>query len=190
MVEPEGSPASANCNTPAVVSALGGRDGTETVFRAIDALSASNCRYVSAARFRDASFSQRRFAACLLSVFMFTTAEAARPSEIWVVTDSKHPIKVRAGVRLIELDAPARLDAELAANLPRDPASASAVVQQRLNEARLRARLTEAYQGVVDAWSLGIAKIPAVVVDRQFVVYGELDVDIAISKIDQYRRNP
>jgi len=44
-----------------------------------------------------------------------------------------------------------------------------------------------AYQGVADAWGLGIVKIPAVVVDRRYVVYGEPDVARAVARIDAYR---
>ena len=38
------------------------------------------------------------------------------------------------------------------------------------------------------AWSLGIAKIPAVVVDRRYVVYGEANVARALARIEEYRR--
>ena len=34
---------------------------------------------------------------------------------------------------------------------------------------------------------LGIAKIPAVVVDRRYVVYGEPDVSRAVARINAYR---
>ena len=48
-------------------------------------------------------------------------------------------------------------------------------------------RIGHAYQGVADAWGLGIAKIPAVVVDRRYVVYGEPDVPRAVARINAYR---
>jgi integrating conjugative element protein (TIGR03757 family) len=45
-----------------------------------------------------------------------------------------------------------------------------------------------AYQGVVDAWSLGIITIPAVVVDQRYVVYGEPDVAKAVVLIEAHLR--
>ena len=38
-----------------------------------------------------------------------------------MITDSGHPVQVAAGTRVIELDLPARIEAELAAGLPTDP---------------------------------------------------------------------
>lgn len=91
---------------------------------------------------------------------------------------------------MIELDAPERfVQSELAAHLPTAPEQAAAIARQRLADggAALQKRLALAYQGVVEAWSLGITRVPAVVVDRRYVVYGEADVDRAVSLIEQYR---
>lgn len=119
---------------------------------------------------------------------MVGTASAA---EIWVVMDRHHPISnVGLDIRVIELDAPARIQAELAARLPSDPVRAAAIVRQRLSEGgiTLQQRLALAYQGIVDAWQLGITQIPAVLVDRRYVVYGEADVHHAVSLIEQHRK--
>ena len=62
----------------------------------------------------------------------FSTAAAA--AEVLVITDSGHPVQVAAGTRVIELDLPARIEAELAAGLPTDPTQAAAIVQQRLRD--------------------------------------------------------
>jgi integrating conjugative element protein (TIGR03757 family) len=40
---------------------------------------------------------------------------------------------------------------------------------------------------VLDAFSLGVTKVPAVVVDRRYVVYGEHDVAAALALIAAYR---
>lgn len=122
----------------------------------------------------------------VLSVF----STAATAAEVLVITDSGHPVQVAAGTRVIELDLPARIEAELAAGLPNDPAQAAAIVQQRLLEGGqdLQRRIGRAYQDVTQAWGLGIAKVPAVVVDRRYVVYGESDVARAAARIETYRR--
>ena len=118
----------------------------------------------------------------------FSTAAAA--AEVLAITDSGHPVQVAAGTRVIELDLPARIEAELAAGLPTDPTQAAAIVQQRLREGGqdLQRRLGRAYQDVAQAWGMGITKVPAVVVDRRYVVYGEPDVARAAARIETYRR--
>lgn len=120
-----------------------------------------------------------------LGVWLCPTAVA----EIWVVTDQRHPITVADPVRLIELDAPARLQAQLNAQLPADREHAAAVARLHLQQpATHLAHLAEAWRGLVDAWQLGVHTVPAVVVDRQYVVYGTTDVDDALVRIDAFRR--
>ncbi|MCB2043276.1 MAG: TIGR03757 family integrating conjugative element protein, partial [Rhodoferax sp.] len=121
-----------------------------------------------------------------LAVFSPVTFAA----DVVVVTDGHHPVKTMGGERLIELDEAPRIEAELSANLPTDPDQATALVKRRLTQGGtdLQRRIATAYQGVTDAWSLGITAVPAVVVDQRYVVYGEPDVSRAIARIEQHRR--
>ena len=122
------------------------------------------------------------------SLAVFSPATFA--ADVVVVTDSRHPVKTMGGERLIELDEGPRIEAELSAQLPADPEQATAIVKRRLNGggADLQRRIASAYQGVADAWSLGVTSIPAVVVDQRYVVYGEPDVARAVARIEQHRR--
>lgn len=122
----------------------------------------------------------------LSTALAFSSAQAA---DVIAFTDAQHPVSNASGVRVVLLDAPARLEATLGAQLPADPAQAEAVVRQRLAQggAGLQQQLATAYQGVADAWGLGIAKVPAVVVDRRYVVYGDPDVARAVARIHAYR---
>ncbi|MGZ3129280.1 TIGR03757 family integrating conjugative element protein [Pseudomonas aeruginosa] len=122
------------------------------------------------------------------SLAVFSPASYA--ADVVVVTDSHHPVKTMGGERLIELDEASLIEAELSAQLPANAEQATAIVQGRLNQggADLQRRIASAYQGVADAWSLGITTIPAVVVDQRYVVYGEADVARAIARIEQHRR--
>jgi integrating conjugative element protein (TIGR03757 family) len=53
------------------------------------------------------------------------------------------------------------------------------------------ARLTRAYQALLDARTIGISKVPAVVFDDQIVVYGTTDVALARQKLAEWReRHP
>ena len=116
------------------------------------------------------------------------TATNALTPDVWVVTDRQHPVSAPASARLIELDAPTRIQSELSEHLPANRDQATAIAARRLQDAALQQRLLAAYQGVADAWSVGVTKIPAVVMDRTWVVYGDPDVSRAISRIDQYRQ--
>ena len=122
------------------------------------------------------------------SLAVFSPATFA--ADVVVITDSRHPVKTMGGERLIELDEGPRIEAELSAQLPVDPEQATAIVKRRLNNggADLQRRIAAAYQGVADAWSLGVTSIPAVVVDQRYVVYGEPDVARAVARIEQRRR--
>jgi integrating conjugative element protein (TIGR03757 family) len=133
--------------------------------------------------------SPRRSAITLLALSALAATKILA-ADVRVFTDRLHPVDAPADVRVVELDAAARVESALAADLPSDPAEAAAVVQQRLSDGgdALQHRLADAYQDVTDAWSLGVAKIPAVVVDRRYVVYGETDVARALARIEAYRR--
>jgi integrating conjugative element protein (TIGR03757 family) len=131
-------------------------------------------------------FSLLRGALGLCAALLAANAAAG----VLVVTDSRYPMRESGGARVIELDAPARIEAELSANLPADPDRAAALARGRLDDRALQRRLRQAYQGVADAWGLGVARIPAVIVDRRYVVYGEPDAARAVAHIEQYRRTP
>jgi len=126
----------------------------------------------------------------LMSCFLLLLASNAN-AQVWVVTDSQHPVTGSASAqRVIQLDAAQQIETELSANLPADPKQAATLVQQRLNQGgqTLQQRLRAAYQEITDAWSMGITTLPAVVVDQHYVVYGEVDVDKALVRIQQYRK--
>lgn len=129
-----------------------------------------------------------RAASITLSLLALRTP-AAWAVDVCVYTDGAHPVSAPATVRVIRLDAPATLQSALSAGLPKDPAGAAQAVRERLRTdgGALSRRLSEAYQGVVEAWNLGILKLPAVVMDGRFVVYGDADVAHALSLIEQFR---
>ena len=123
-----------------------------------------------------------------LAMASTTSLAASSPatSPVWVITDRWHPVQGQAN-RLIELDAPARIEAELSSRLSSDPQEARVQVQERL-QGGAHLCLTEAYRNVTEAWRLGVDKIPAVVVGGRYVVYGEYDVARAVVRVEQWRR--
>ncbi|MFO1611850.1 TIGR03757 family integrating conjugative element protein [Pseudomonas aeruginosa] len=116
----------------------------------------------------------------------------ASQAETWVITDKAHPVSATGSSRVLFLDAQEHLEEQLTAALPQDPQQAQAAFKRLLQSPdgrRLQAELVKAQQDVADAWSLGVEKIPAVVVDRQYVVYGEPDVPRALELIAKARRS-
>ena len=126
----------------------------------------------------------------LLSLLMLPAIALA---ETLVFTVKLHPISSATGARLVLLDQQHHLETELSRALPPDPQQAAAIIHARLNSPsgkRLQSDLAKAQQALTDAWSMGIEKIPAVVVDRRYVVYGEPDVAKALDLINRARSQP
>ena len=121
---------------------------------------------------------------------LLCVSTAAVSSEVWVVTDQRYVITAPTTVRVIRLDAPAEILTELTGKLPADSPKAAVLIRQRLAAAGpdLHRRLVCAYQDVLDARRVGVRKIPAVVVDQRYVVYGEVDVKRALEDINRYQK--
>lgn len=94
-------------------------------------------------------------------------------------------------MRVIKLDEQQLIEEQLSQHLPRDPRQAAIVARQMINSPVGRAltqQLAVAQQGVADAWGLRVEKIPAVVVDREYVVYGQPNVAAAVDAVEKRRR--
>lgn len=129
------------------------------------------------------------FCGCLLCMLcsLAITVHAGTPT---VITDEAHPVyNLPSEARVIELDGAQRLHDQLFADLPAHPAQAEPIARVRLqhSDKAWQQAMQAALQGVVDAWALGISKIPAVVLDGH-VVYGEPDVGLAIERIRTYQQ--
>ncbi|MCI1021498.1 TIGR03757 family integrating conjugative element protein [Pseudomonas putida] len=126
-----------------------------------------------------------------LAVLTTTLASGGAHAEIWAITDSLHPLtSISADVRVIKLDDQQRIEEQLSKKLPPNPHQAALAARQLMGTpagAALMQKLTAAQQGNADAWSVGVSKVPAVVVDRRYVVYGQPDVAAAIQSINQTR---
>lgn len=128
----------------------------------------------------------------LLGFVLATACVPFATADVLAISDAAHPLINNAGARVVLLDAPERLEQKLSEGLPADPRQAVAIMQQRMRSAsaqQLGRDLAKAHQDAADAWSLGVAKLPAVVVDRQYVVYGQPDVAAAVASIERYRSN-
>lgn len=105
------------------------------------------------------------------SVKVFTT------SSLRVVPSKTSPAQI------IYLDEGELLVQQLGRSLPNDQPAAEKEVLKRMatreGEALVE-KIGSAYDGVVQAWSRGITKLPAILIDDQYVVYGIYNVDDAL----------
>lgn len=127
-------------------------------------------------------------ACCVVTALMWGGVASAGVEVFTIAGEPVTNVPPKAAV--VELDAPARLDARLSQGLPDDPDRAKQVLQSRMGgpdwQATLQ-RYNRVYTGLARAWMLGVEKVPAVVVDGQYVVYGEHDVAAALAEIEQAR---
>lgn len=107
--------------------------------------------------------------------------------EVLVFTDRNHPVSAPEGVTVAYLDEAEQMLDELSAKLPANAAEAASIAEMEVKNPEFIERIRQAYTPVVLAWQLGIKKVPAVVVDAKYVVYGHTDVTAALAKIEAYR---
>lgn len=110
------------------------------------------------------------------------SSDGVRSVEVFTITgmppQNMPPIAV-----LVEIDAAGRLDALLSEQLPDEPEQAIAYMQTVMSSQQwhdISQQLKKAYTGLARAKQLGIEKIPAIVINSEFVVYGDLDVESVV----------
>ncbi|ELW2864732.1 TIGR03757 family integrating conjugative element protein [Salmonella enterica] len=102
----------------------------------------------------------------------------------WPVADPQ------PGVLVQILENVHQLEQSLFPQLSDNPALAEQQARARMQQhdwRELEARLTRAYQALLDARTVGIEKAPAVVFDDKYVVYGTTDAVLAQQKLDAWR---
>lgn len=118
-------------------------------------------------------------------------AASAGEAEVRIYTIRSIPVNAPGWARIVYLDAAGALEEQLSAGLPHDPVRAVTTARQRLVDegATLQRDLAIAYEGIAEAWSLGITTLPAVIIDRRYVIYGEADVASALARIGAFRKS-
>ena len=111
-------------------------------------------------------------------------------AEVVAFTLSSMPLRAGVGATVHVLDARDGHAEAFGADLPGDPERALAEVERRMATAEGRAaleRIATAAAGNALAGRLGIEKLPAVVVDGRYVVYGVRDVARAVERVEAWR---
>jgi len=109
-------------------------------------------------------------------------------ASIILVTNTANPLQnIPDGARVINLDESIELYQRLSDNLPNDPQRAEQLVRSRLTTlgTAYQQKIQRTLQDALDAYQLGVKKIPAVIQDNRYVVYGEPDVSVALQLIKQ-----
>lgn len=125
-----------------------------------------------------------------LCVALALASQVPMAAEMTVFTDRSVTLKSADYANVVRLDAAQEIEASLAVDLPTDPQRAQAIAEERLKQGgtQLQRDLPSAWQDVANAWRLGVSTVPAVLVDRRYVIYGEPDVSRAVARIETYRR--
>lgn len=111
------------------------------------------------------------FAEAVTDVRVFTTS---------YLNVSDVSARANATYRLDEVD---RALAEFGTSLPANFSQAEIEARRRLNSPRGTAamkRLQAAFEGVVMAWSHGVDRLPAILINDRYLIYGVADVDEAL----------
>mgnify|MGYP001827034953 FL=1 len=125
-------------------------------------------------------------------LYIHTIAAQAAEGTVWVFTANRLPPlqHVDQAERLFVLDHADNALRRLSFPNPRSEAAARdkalLIIQSPRGQAAI-ARMRESAEATTIAWMHGIEKLPAVLVDEQYVVYGVFDVVAAIDQVARFR---
>ena len=126
----------------------------------------------------------------LALVLVASPGPAAVAADVVAFTLSSMPLRGTGGAAVHVLDARDGHAEAFGADLPGDPERALAEARRRMATAAGRealARIASAAAGNALAGRLGIEKLPAVVVDGRYVVYGVRDIARAVEQVEAWR---
>lgn len=141
---------------------------------------------------------------CCTSAFQFAWAEAAPgPESVIVVTSNQRPISntdtmlisvdgSRPDIQVLNLDSVGDIEQRLGKGLPNDPEQARTMVGRRIAQvgrAKLDAELRAAYLPLGMMMTYGLDRYPAIIFDRQAVIYGVTDLAQAVDQYRQWRED-
>lgn len=122
--------------------------------------------------------------ACLA---MLCLAQPAIAQTITAFTNSQTRLQnAPPATTIYELDVGMRIEDAMSVDLPANPQEAEQILRARMQSVEWRAmeaQLTRSAEGLAKAKALGVTKIPAVVVNDRYVVYGVTDVTHALQMI-------
>ncbi|HAT1684975.1 TPA: TIGR03757 family integrating conjugative element protein [Klebsiella oxytoca] len=126
-------------------------------------------------------------------IFLLFLFSPLSPAQTVIYTTARYPVKdLPPGVVVQTLEGVSELEQAAFPALSPDPQQAGRQARRRMQQPDWKtqeANLTRAYQVLLDAYTLGIEKVPAVVFDDRYVVYGTTDATLAQQKLDAWRES-
>lgn len=126
----------------------------------------------------------------VLLTYLLTTVPPSLAQTV-IYTTSQYPVKKpEPGVLVYRLDKVEQLEQSLFPRLSDNPQQAEQQARRIMQQPDWKTReaqLTGAYQSLITAWSVGIAKTPAVVFDDHYVVYGTTDTALAHQLLEKWQ---
>ncbi|ECU9386564.1 TIGR03757 family integrating conjugative element protein [Salmonella enterica subsp. enterica serovar Newport] len=126
-------------------------------------------------------------------VFLLGLYSPFSPAQTVIYTTAHYPVKdLPPGVVVQTLEEVSELEQAAFPALSPDPKQAERQARLRMQQPDWKtqeAHLTRAYQALLDAYTLGLEKVPAVVFDDRYVVYGTTELALAQQKLDAWRES-
>ena len=114
----------------------------------------------------------------LHSLFLFIPFQLMAGNVVY--TDAEHPPQnLTEESSVVWLDGPDRLQDAIFGKLPSDPQLAAQQAREIIQSPQWpgqQEQIAQAYRQVLHAWEIGLQKLPAVVFEDRYVVYGTADV--------------
>lgn len=120
----------------------------------------------------------------------------AHPDKIEVFYDGDSGVISKVNIDRVEviyyqLDKASLLQAEINKKLPSTLEQASSFINKYKNSDEGKQKIkaiVESYQWVGRAYSLGVTKLPAVVIDERLVIYGTTNVNLGLLMWEKHQR--
>ena len=110
---------------------------------------------------------------------VFTTTDVVVTGEVTVYRQRENQ---DLEIQIYRLNAIQQIESELSRDLARDPGQAKSAVMERIQllGTDARAEMQNAATGMAKAMQYGIDRLPAMAIDGQAVVYGVMDLHVAL----------
>ena len=128
----------------------------------------------------------KRYLSLFLSLFVMSSCYA----DIVIYTSHRYPVnEPPPHIQVVYIDAQEKLEDEIFNNLSAVSDIAEEQAKEIINSPEweeYEKQLIELSNGMLKAWELKLKKIPAIVFNEKYVVYGTTDIEYAENRLRRY----
>lgn len=120
---------------------------------------------------------------------LLVTISFSIQANIVVFTTHQYPVQMLDNIQVFYIDDDERYNDELFGRLSSDPVLAekqAKAILNSLNWQEYEQQIIEHSRGMFKAWELKLQKIPAIVFEDKYVVYGTTDIKYAEKQLRKY----